>query len=73
MYKQLDLIHLFQAFDLTNCWCAGGHNHRASSGDLQLNIKLSTAATEPLKLIIVACYENNISILDREVTLDYTV
>ena len=63
----------FLAFDLAGCGCAGGHNHRPVSGDLQLHLTFKLAPKEPISLYVVACFENTISILDKTVTLDYTV
>ena len=63
----------FLAWDLTGCWCAGAHNHRPTGGDLQLQISFSTAPATPINLYIIACYENSISILDKIVSLNYTV
>ncbi len=61
------------AFDLTSCWCAGLHSHRPIGGDVQLQMMLSTPAVNALSIVMISCYENNITILNCAVTLDYTL
>ena len=51
----------------------GGHNHIPMVGDVALHMKFNTPPEDPISLMIVACYESQLTILsDGVVTMDYS-
>ena len=66
-------IDYFNKSFFTHDFCLGAHNHETETGTIDLCLQFETPTKSPLTLLILACYENNITISKNDVKLDYSL
>lgn len=61
------------SFDLTGDSCLGEHNHRPTTGTLDLNLVFDKVLPEPITLLVIASYEACLKLDNQEVSINYSL